>query len=94
MSLISLDYDGTYTDDPELWDQFVKIAKSRGHQVYCITMRYPQEGKRVEETIGKYVDKIIYTGRQAKRDFLLAQGIVPNIWIDDNPHFIFMGAQR
>ena len=40
---IGLDYDGTYTVDPDLWLRFVRQAKDRGHEVICVTMRYPEE---------------------------------------------------
>ena len=37
--VISLDYDRTYTADPGLWDQFIALARSRGHEVVCVTGR-------------------------------------------------------
>lgn len=76
--LIALDYDGTYTADPELWDFFIKKAKERGHEVKIATMRFPSE------PIDGLDIEVVYTSRRAK------YGCMPaNIWIDDTPQFLF-----
>jgi hypothetical protein len=80
--LIALDYDGTYTADPSLWDRFIQSVKDRGHRIICVTMRYPEEPI---EPIG--ID-VVYTSRQAKKPYLESIGTRVNIWIDDNPHWI------
>ena len=92
--LIALDYDGTYTADPELWDQFISNARMRGHKVYCVTMRYAdKESKEVEENLGNKVDKIVYTNRKAKKvAFRMKCGCNPDIWIDDTPEWLFEDA--
>jgi hypothetical protein len=38
---IALDYDGTYTVDPQFWEDFITLAKVRGHEVVCVTKRGP-----------------------------------------------------
>jgi len=48
--LIVIDFDGTYTNDPALWDAFIKMAKENYHEVFCATMRY-------EDTEGDLVKK-------------------------------------
>ena len=86
--IIALDYDGTYTADPVLWDGFIGYAKAAGHTVVMATMRHEPE-----EPIEHEVDcRVIYTGRQAKRAYLAAFGIAPQIWIDDNPFWIYQDA--
>ncbi len=77
---IALDYDGTYTRDPELWNAFIRAAEANGHHVTCVTMRYPEEA--IDMPI-----PVIYTSRQAKMGFFSA-----DIWIDDQPHFLVMGG--
>ncbi len=54
---ISLDFDDTYSRDPDLWDSFIESCKQRNHEVYGITMRYPREGfgeifERYKEAVG------------------------------------------
>lgn len=81
--LIALDYDKTYTADPELWDAFIKNAVFRGHKVICITMRrYP------EEQIKSWYMEIVYTDRKAKKKYAETNGYAVDIWIDDKPAWI------
>lgn len=77
---IALDHDGTYTNDMQFWDAFIELAHRHGHEVVCVTMRFP------EESISMPCN-VIYTSRQAKVLHYEA-----DIWIDDNPRWIFTGA--
>jgi hypothetical protein len=85
---IALDYDGTYTADPALWDTFILCAHNRGHQVHIVTMRHESEPVR----IGERPARIHYTDRKAKRPFMQALGVPVQIWIDDMPDFIVGSA--
>lgn len=73
---IALDYDGTYTADPGLFDSFIKMAHERGHEVICVTMRYPEESIQMPCSI-------VYTSRKAK-----AVAFAADLWIDDSPHWL------
>lgn len=86
--LIALDFDATYTLDPDFWDMVINIAEKRGHSVICVTMRYEYEDHQIKETIGKKCE-IIFTGRKSKLHFLTKKKIKPDIWIDDNPIWIY-----
>lgn len=85
---IALDYDETYTVDPDLWLPFVKHAKARGHTVYVVTMRYPQETASMDPRLVAEVERIIATGRQLKRRFCESMGIYIDVWVDDTPEYI------
>lgn len=37
--ILGLDYDHTFTADPDLWRQFISDAQRRGHTVVCVTAR-------------------------------------------------------
>lgn len=89
---ISLDYDNTYTRDPILWNVFVANARGLGHKVYCVTMRTPEEGMQVFHDLSGKVDGIAFTSRQAKKDYMFAQGIAIDVWIDDMPLFCIEDA--
>ncbi len=78
---ISLDYDGTYSVDPVMWDEFIEIAKKHGHSVTCVTMRYPSEEVKIP-------CEVVYTSRNPKRDYFQA-----DVWIDDMPQAVFYGAK-
>ena len=79
--LIALDYDKTYTADPVLWDDFIKSAQNRGHEVKIVTMRYPRE------PIDAAPADVIYTSRKAKASYVKA-----DIWIDDRPQWVYQDS--
>lgn len=79
--VIALDYDNTYSDDPELWDQFIKIAQKRGHVVIGVTFREPHQV--VEMPI-----EVFYTSGKFKADYMREVDLEPSIWIDDWPELI------
>lgn len=91
--LICLDFDGTYTLAPELWDSLIDLATSQGHEVICATMRFEgSEGALVKELLGQKVSAIYFTGRKAKQPFLMSLGLVPDVWIDDSPAWLVFDA--
>lgn len=98
---IALDYDGTYTNDPDLWLAFVDDAVEKGHQVTVVTMRYPSEATsldprlmRLLNTQGPLVRRLVCTSRAAKQPYCQVEGLQIHVWIDDNPKAIHMSAQE
>lgn len=82
---IALDYDETYTADPNLWTGFIAMAKALGHEVFFVTYRYePDEGTSYNDDIKKSAEvneiEIVYTHGQQKAGVVYA-----DIWIDDTP---------
>lgn len=90
---LSLDFDDTYTRDPAFWDAFIVSARARGHNVYLVTARTPEQGKEVFDTVGKIVgrEKCFFTSMQGKRKFMWANKIRIDVWIDDMPDMIVSG---
>jgi len=85
---IALDYDGTYTMDPDLWLPWVYGAITRGHTVYLVTMRYPSECMNLEPKLIATGLHIYPTSRRAKRPFMEHSGVKIDVWIDDNPRAV------
>jgi DNA-binding LacI/PurR family transcriptional regulator len=87
---LSLDFDGTYTRDPETWNNVVALFRAAGHKVYVVTMRYDNEneGTAVRSALEGKVDGIYFTGRKAKAPFMFEQGISIDVWLDDIPFFV------
>jgi hypothetical protein len=84
---IALDYDQTYTLDPDFWDLVIAAAKSRGHDILFLTMRRP------DEPIYPHPDpeldiRVIYTSRRAKVQFAEANELQIDIFIDDCPFWL------
>ena len=88
--LIALDFDDTYTLDPDLWNTFILNALEQDHEVIIVTMRYEHEGKMIRQAIGHFKLHIIFTGRKAKKPFLEKLMIYPDVWIDDCPEYILI----
>ena len=82
---IALDYDETYTADPNFWFAFVKLAKLNGHTVTFVTYRYElNEGASLNEDIKKVAKSldidVVFTNGKQKAGLFNA-----DIWIDDEP---------
>lgn len=91
--IIALDYDRTFTRDPELWYHFILDCQRRGHKVVLVTMRRPDESVYENSAVLLPVMEVVYTSRSAKGRYLIMAGIEPDIWIDDDPLSIFQGKQ-
>jgi hypothetical protein len=74
---IALDYDNTFTRDPDLWICFVGMAYMRGHEVTIVTSR--NEATPVPVT----GIEVIYCAFKAKDQHYDA-----DVWIDDDPKHI------
>ncbi len=90
--LIAIDYDGTYTEDPVMWLSMILMMKRCGHKVICVTMRTPEECESIDPNLEAVVEAIIATGREAKAKFAAEAGFKPDIWIDDNPMWLYTNA--
>lgn len=84
--IIALDYDNTYTADPQFWNDFINRANENKHKVICITMRFPHENIEMNYC------RIYYTSRKAKAPYAAKHGIKVDIWIDDKPMWLFDDA--
>lgn len=91
--LIALDYDGTITSHIDFWLGFIKSAEAAGFQVCIVTMRYPHEKDSMDPRVLDACPWVVTTERQAKAEFCSRFGIHPNIWIDDQPFFLYLDAQ-
>ena len=87
MKTFAIDFDGTWTADPEAFKEIAKILKLNGHRVIIVTARISGSGV-VERECGAFVDRILFSGAEYKRDFCEKNGEKVNIWIDDMPGMI------
>lgn len=84
--MIGLDYDNTYTDDPVLFGEFIKLAQSRGHIVFVTTARNHDNIKDIQNALPEL--EIIASAGGPKRPATNAYGVSIDIWIDDMPEII------
>lgn len=78
---IAIDYDGTFTLDPDLWHDFIRRVKLRGHVVICVTGRKPSQP--VELPI-----PVVYAPDGYKRHAAEQHNYTVDVWIDNEPGFI------
>jgi hypothetical protein len=78
--IIAIDYDKTFSRDPRLFRAITGLIVDAGHLPICVTSRYPSEP--IIKDIGL---DIYYTSRQPKGVYMANQGVLVDIWIDDNP---------
>lgn len=78
---IALDYDETFTNDPELWISFVINAKNNGHSVSFVTYRNSNWNNSDIEEYAKILDIcIVFSNGRQKAEVFDA-----DVWIDDKP---------
>jgi hypothetical protein len=82
---IALDFDDTYTRDPELWNIFIFAARTRGHDIRIVTFR---KSTMRDPALDNMDIPVIFTEYTQKRAFTNKMGWMVDIWIDDSPEFI------
>lgn len=86
---IAIDYDGTYTADPTLWDAFIQLARTAGHSIWIVTCRRGTEEEKEDiKVAGAYT---VFTNMGAKRPFCENRQLKIDVWIDDDPCCILYG---
>ena len=93
--IISIDYDDTWTADPQMWGRIVKMMRARGHTVIGVTNRppFPQFMRGVKKDMGPYVEDIIFAGPGPKREAAARMGYNVDVWIDDYPSAVDYGRR-
>ena len=82
--IIGLDFDETFSKDPDLWNAFISLCQKRGHRVVITTMRNIEHSARVYSTVkGLAPDDFFFTALHAKRAFTERRGVWVDVWIDD-----------
>lgn len=92
---IAIDFDDTYTRDPDFWNLVIAHAKVRNHNVYCVTARANPHDEQVLNSIGKVIGpaNCYFTAMQGKRAYMYANKINIDVWIDDMPDMIVRGIE-
>lgn len=91
---IAIDYDKTYTADPELWNNFITMCLNMGHTPFICTYRDDRYDKTDDLIFLEQDDvEVVYTRGVAKKWWCeqFGPGNV-DIWIDDKPERIFQNS--
>ncbi len=85
--IIGLDYDDTFSTDPEAWSKVARILYGAGYLIIGATLR--NRYQVIEDT--RYFDvcsHVVYCAGHAKAPLLAALGFPVTVWIDDKPQYI------
>lgn len=83
----AIDYDGTWTADPEAFRAIATMLRRRGHRVLLVTARVSGHGE-VERETAQHVDRVLFCGAEYKREHCAAVGESVDVWVDDMPGMI------
>ena len=84
MSLIAIDIDGTWDQDPKLFTLFVFTARLFKHKIYFVTGAKELTLEK-QHRLDLRHEFIYYTKGAPKAAFMTHQGIHIDIWIDNDP---------
>ena len=87
--VFGIDYDGTFSADPDGFRAIVALLLARGHVCVLVTGRSDeaQWGAEVRRAVGDIMP-IVFAGNAWKRDAAKRAGFDVNVWIDDHPEYI------
>lgn len=86
---IALDFDQTYTLDPEVWDNVIAGFHLFNHEVMIVTVRHPYwDAHPFLDVLQDAGVRVIYTDGKAKKKYCEELGINIDVWIDDRPQTI------
>jgi hypothetical protein len=92
--IISIDFDDTWTQDPEAWREFARMLNGRGHTVLVTTNRYKTQPslREVRGVVGTgAIQEVIFAGTKPKRVAASERGYDVDVWADDSPEMVFLG---
>lgn len=88
---IGIDYDGTFTDNPEAWSGVIRQLLIFGYSVYCVSARSdnPDTFSKLSSEFPSGVT-ILLTSHKPKKKFCEQLGINIDIWIENQPMSLFV----
>jgi hypothetical protein len=88
---IALDFDNTYSLDPDFWDTFIETSQICGHDIMIVTGR--REGVYPED-FNHFNIPVYKTKWLAKRAYMREiEGMEIDVWIDDCPEAILTNCE-
>jgi hypothetical protein len=94
--IISIDFDDTFTSDPQAWSNVVNALVASGHEVVCISGRTDDEVNRddLRHALPDSIERIYLCGSVGKKYYAEKNAIPVDVWIDDSPTRIVQAKQR
>lgn len=91
---IALDYDLTYSLDPDFWQWFARGADNFGHEIRIVTIRDDRFDRTQAMIDVERYFKVVYTRGVAKKWYMshFGDGFIPDVWVDDRPETILSNS--
>jgi hypothetical protein len=92
---IALDFDNTYSADPNFWNLFLRITKICGHEVRIVTARDERFDRTAALVELEQRVPVVYCRGVAKKWFMthFGEGFAVDVWIDDKPESILINSE-
>jgi hypothetical protein len=84
--LFAIDFDRTWTEDPDFWHQFIALATMRGHRCIVATGRHAWSEDMDRHNLPDI--PIVWCKGKLKGEACREAGHRVDIWIDDMPGMI------
>lgn len=81
---IAIDFDGTWTADAALWQEFLRMAAARGHRLIIATGRTEPSADMARHGLPPGLP-VVFCGPRPKRSVVESRGYAVDIWIDNEP---------
>lgn len=85
---IALDYDGTFTLDPDVWAELIDTLHRNSSNVVVVTSRNMKDPVEYAYWFAQNEIPIIYCDYEAKKDVCERLGVKIDIWVDNDPYYI------
>ena len=87
MPCLAIDYDGTFSREPQAVQATIEAFKSRGWTVICATARRKEfdKGFEIERQIASMVDAVVWCDNGPKGEACRKAGFNPDIILDNKP---------
>lgn len=84
--LFAVDYNNTWSKDPEFFRALIRMMRGHGHEAVLVTSRSPDGvlAQEVEDMAGDVIP-IVFADDHWKREAALEAGYDVDVWIDDRP---------
>lgn len=88
MTTFSLDFDKTFTADPDLFREFVRAAQRRGHTVLLTTQRCVEHLREIRGILGTCDLPLVFASGFSKEEASAFHGFAVDVWVDDSPYSV------
>jgi hypothetical protein len=89
--ILGFDLDGTYAADLKVFSRIAQVCTDAGHTCIMVTNRCEQDRVFVEDLIERRMPVLFSCGKP-KREVAEAAGYYVQVWIEDNPILVELGA--